>query len=78
MNTVEFSLREFNTGGFPRGLSVMLAVMPRWLYGRGSPTDALRFEEPLTKLKARLDAGEKVFEELLERTVDKIVVTQLG
>merc|ERR1719424_2657867 len=71
LNTIEFSLREFNTGGFPRGLSVMLAVMPRWLYGRGSPTDALRFEEPLTKLKARLDAGEKVFEELLERMIVK-------
>ena len=31
MNTVEFSLREFNTGGFPKGLSLMLAVMPNWL-----------------------------------------------
>jgi Zn-dependent M16 (insulinase) family peptidase len=71
LNTIEFSLREFNTGGFPRGLSVMLAVMPRWLYGRGSPADALRFEEPLAKLKARLDAGEKVFEELLERMIVK-------
>merc|ERR1719424_2164180 len=24
LNTIEFSLREFNTGGFPRGLSLML------------------------------------------------------
>merc|ERR1719247_2137392 len=38
LNTVEFGLREFNTGGFPKGLSVMLAVIPRWLYGRdGTP-----------------------------------------
>jgi hypothetical protein len=36
---VEFSLREFNTGGFPKGLSLMLAVMPNWLYERGAPTN---------------------------------------
>jgi len=62
-------LREFNTGGFPKGLSVMLALMPRWLYGRGTPTDALRFEKPLAALKERLANGEKVFEELLERMI---------
>ena len=65
MNTVEFSLREFNTGGFPKGLSLMLAVMPNWLYERGTPTDALRFEAPLAALKKRLAAGETE-EELLE------------
>ena len=69
LNTIEFALREFNTGGFPRGLSMMLALMPRWLYGRGEPTDALRFEQPLAKLKARLDSGEKVFEDLLEKLI---------
>ena len=62
MNTVEFSLREFNTGGFPKGLSLMLAVMPNWLYERGAPTDALRFEEPLAALKKRIAAGDDVFE----------------
>ena len=54
LNTIEFSMREFNTGGFPKGLSIMLAVMPRWLYGRGTPADALRFEKPLAALKERL------------------------
>jgi len=67
MNTVEFSLREFNTGGFPKGLSLMLAVMPNWLYERGSPTDALRFEAPLAALKKRLAAGDSVFEDILRR-----------
>ena len=38
----------------------MLAVMPRWLYGNGSPVDALRFEAPLASLKKRLASGEKV------------------
>jgi Zn-dependent M16 (insulinase) family peptidase len=69
LNTVEFSMREFNTGGFPKGLSLMLAIMPRWLYKRGAPTDALRFEAPLAKLKSRLEAGEKVFEQLLQKLI---------
>ena len=70
MNTIEFSLREFNTGGFPKGLSLMLGIMPRWLYERdGSPTDALRFEAPLAELKSRLAKGERVFEELLQRLI---------
>jgi len=69
LNTIEFSLREFNTGGFPKGLSMMLALMPRWLYGRGSPTDALRFETPLANLKERLAAGEDVFGTLLDQLI---------
>merc|ERR1719502_2663258 len=69
LNTIEFSLREFNTGGFPKGLSLMLGLMPRWLYDRGAPTDALRFEKPLAELKERLASGEKVFEELLQRLI---------
>jgi len=69
MNTVEFSLREFNTGGFPKGLSLMLAVMPNWLYERGAPTDALRFEAPLAALKKRLAAGDDVFEDILRRRI---------
>jgi Zn-dependent M16 (insulinase) family peptidase len=30
MNTIEFSLRENNTGSFPRGLSLMLRSMVRY------------------------------------------------
>merc|ERR1719201_365126 len=49
LNTIEFQLRECNTGGFPKGLSFMLSVMPRWIYRDApldacSPMDALRFE----------------------------------
>ena len=32
VNSTEFSLKEFNTGGIPRGLALMLAVNPSWLY----------------------------------------------
>jgi len=47
--------------------------MPRWIYRQQladcSPLDALRFEEPLAKLKDRLESGEKVFENLLSRII---------
>lgn len=34
INTIEFSLRENNTGSFPRGLSLMLRAMGAWIYDR--------------------------------------------
>ena len=42
INTIEFSLREFNTGGYPRGLMFMLGSLSDWLYDR-DPLDRLRF-----------------------------------
>jgi len=66
LNSLEFDLREFNTGGYPRGLSYMLGSMNEWIYDR-DPLEAMRFEKPLAELRARLAKGEKVFEELLER-----------
>lgn len=50
VNSVEFSLREFNTGSFPRGLSFMLGAVNQWIYDR-DPLDGLRFEKPLEELK---------------------------
>ena len=50
VNSIEFSLREFNTGSFPRGLSFMLGAMGQWIYDR-DPLDGLRFEQPLQELK---------------------------
>ncbi len=64
LNTVEFDLRENNTGRFPRGLSLMLVCLASWLYG-GDPFEALAFEGPLARLKARLAAGEPVFQDLV-------------
>jgi Zn-dependent M16 (insulinase) family peptidase len=34
INTIEFSLRENNTGSFPRGLSLMLRAVGAWIYDR--------------------------------------------
>jgi len=65
INSIEFSLRENNTGRFPRGLSLMFRSMSTWLY-EGDPFEPLRFEEPLAKLKARI-ASEDVFRPLMRR-----------
>jgi len=61
MNTIEFRLREFNTGSFPKGLSFMLGAMSKWVYD-GEPGDALKFEEPLAELKQKIaESGSEVF-----------------
>jgi len=65
MNTIEFDMREFNTGSFPKGLSFMLGSMSKWLYDE-SPTDSLKFEEPLAELKAKIaESGSKVFQDIV-------------
>ncbi len=66
MNTVEFNLRENNTGSFPRGLSLMLRSLTSWLYDE-SPFTPLAFETPLAEIKQRLSAGEAFFETMIEK-----------
>lgn len=39
MNAIEFQLREFNTGSFPKGLSLMLGSISGWIYGKVSWDD---------------------------------------
>eukprot|EP00978_Attheya_sp_CCMP212_P002284 scaffold4708_cov55-Attheya_sp.AAC.1 len=65
MNTIEFQMREFNTGSFPKGLSFMLGSMSKWLYDE-SPTSGLKFEEPLAQLKATIaESGSKIFQDMI-------------
>lgn len=64
INSVEFDLRENNTGSYPRGLALFFESLATWLYD-GDPLMLLPFEGPLARLKARLAAGEKVFEALI-------------
>lgn len=64
LNTVEFSLRENNTGSFPRGISLMLRSLGSWLYD-DDPLAPLRFEAPMESIKQRVAAGEQVFEDLI-------------
>lgn len=56
VNSVEFSLRENNSGRFPVGLSVMLRALAVWLH-EGDPLAPLRFEEPLAAIKERVREG---------------------
>ncbi|MEW5871170.1 MAG: insulinase family protein [Chloroflexota bacterium] len=64
LNTVEFRLRENNTGAFPRGLLLMLRAMTTWLYD-DDPLKPLAFEAPLAAIKQRLADGEAYFEGLI-------------
>lgn len=64
VNTIEFSLRENNTGQFPRGLSLMLRSMSAWIYDR-DPFRPLKWRDDLDRFKARLAAGEDVFGPLI-------------
>jgi Zn-dependent M16 (insulinase) family peptidase len=66
LNTIEFRMREQNTGGFPRGLALMLHSMRSWLHGY-DPLAPLAFEAPLQAIKRRLAAGERLFEVLIAR-----------
>ena len=66
VNTIEFRLRENNTGAFPRGISLMLRSLKSWLYER-DPLAPLAFAAPLAAIKARLAAGERYFESLIQR-----------
>ena len=66
MNTIEFRLREFNTGSYPKGLSFMLGAMSKWIYD-GQPTDALKFEEPLAAVKEMIAKnGDEAFTDFLK------------
>lgn len=66
VNSVEFDLRENNSGRFPRGLAAMIRSLATWLYD-GDPIAPLAWEKPLADLKARLASGEKVFEGAIKR-----------
>ncbi len=50
INTIEFSLRENNTGSFPRGLSLMLRAMASWIYDK-DPFQPLQWTRDLEHFK---------------------------
>ena len=66
LNSLEFMLRENNTGSFPRGLAAMFRSLSDWLYD-GDPFAPLAWEKPLASIKERLAGGEKVFEDAIRR-----------
>jgi presequence protease len=64
LNTVEFHLRENNTGSFPRGLALMLRALDAWLYEK-DPTDFISYESQLAALKASLKNDPRYFEGMI-------------
>ncbi len=66
LNTVEFRLRENNTGQFPRGLVLMLRSLSTWLY-ESDPLALLAFEGPLGEVKSRAREGRGFFEQMIDR-----------
>ncbi len=64
LNTIEFSLRENNTGSYPRGLVLMLRAMTTWLYD-ADPLALLSFESLLSEIKARIGSEKTFFETLI-------------
>ena len=66
LNTLEFRLRENNSGSFPRGIALMLRALTTWLYDR-DPFALLAFEKPLANLKADMAASPSYFPGLIRR-----------
>ena len=65
LNTVEFGLRENNTGSYPRGLITMLRSLTSWTYDR-DPLAPLAFAAPLAAVKANA-AGKAYFGGLIQQ-----------
>jgi len=64
LNTFEFSLRENNTGSFPRGIALMFTALATWLH-EGDPLKPLQFEEALAAIKEK--ARDRFFEDLIAK-----------
>lgn len=64
LNTIEFDLREKNTGRFPRGLAAFIGILPIWLHG-GDPVEAMAFEEQLSEVKQAYAENPQFFEGLI-------------
>jgi len=65
VNTIEFRYRECHTGGYPRGLVLMLTALTTWLYD-GDPLALLAFESPLERVKSGIDKHRHYFEGLID------------
>lgn len=66
LNTIEFRLRENNTGSFPRGLLLMLQSLTTWLY-EGDPLALLAFETSLEEIKSSIRTDSSFFEHLVDQ-----------
>lgn len=65
LNTVEFNLRENNSGSFPRGLVLMLRALRTWLHD-SDPFGMLAFETPLARLQERYQTDPRLFSRMIQ------------
>jgi Zn-dependent M16 (insulinase) family peptidase len=65
MNTVEFRLRENNTGFYPRGLIFLLNALGNWLYD-GDPFTPIAYAAPLQAIKDHVKQDKGYFEEMIK------------
>lgn len=70
MNTIEFALRENNTGSFPRGLALMLRAIAKWIYDM-NPFVPLKYQKPLMDLKEKIaeEGSKAVFSPLIMKYI---------
>ncbi len=66
INTIEFRLRENNTGRFPRGLSLMLRALSFWIYDK-DPIAAISFEKELNEIKEEVRKDKSYFESMIKK-----------
>lgn len=66
INSLEFGLRENNTGRTPRGLAVFLRTLKTWLHGH-DPFEILHYRERLEHMKRICDANPRHFAEMVQR-----------
>jgi Zn-dependent M16 (insulinase) family peptidase len=66
LNSIEFSLRENNTGSFPQGLLLSIRALSGWVYDR-DPIEPLAFEEPLNRVKELLTADPAHLQQLIRQ-----------
>ena len=66
INRTEFSLREFQISGYPKGLAVNMQMLDSWAYG-ADPLMYLRFEPVLKKIKE--EVPNKYFEKLIRKNL---------
>lgn len=66
LNTINFRLRENNTGSAPRGLILMLRAVAAWLYG-GDPFERLAFQASMDRVRQQIQGHGRYLEQLLHR-----------
>ena len=66
LNSTEFSLREYDTGRYPKGLAMMQNIIVDWVYNRDFMA-SLSFEDQLGQIRTNLQKNPRYFEELITK-----------